>query len=897
MVLTPGQRLGPYEVVSAIGAGGMGEVYRGTDTRLGREVAIKVLPEALASDPLFRERFEREARSISALNHPNICTLYDIGHQDDFEFLVMEHLDGETLAERLEKGALSAPEALKIAIETAGALDKAHHQGIVHRDLKPGNVFLTKAGAKLLDFGLAKAGTHGALSDVAHTTFAPSPQPLAPNPALTAQGAILGTFQYMAPEQIEGLEADPRTDIFALGVVLFEMLSGTKAFTGRSQASLMGAILKDQPPPLSQVQPDTPPALDHLVQTCLAKDPDERWQTAGDLLRELKWIAAAHPASGSEGVAGPALSRAQRGSRHRREWLAWAAAAAFFIVATGLAVALYRTKPPADVRVRELSILLPPDARLASWALSPDGHYLALAATVQGRRALWLRPIDSAEAHQLPGTDGASRPFWSPDSRSIGFFAQKKLKRIQVSGGPPQTVCGAPFGYGGAWSPDGTIVFSPDQKSVLFRVAAGGTPAPATKFDVAGGETDHRYPHFLPDGRHFLYYSLRTGTPRVDIGSLDFKAGRPLIDADSAAAYVAGTRGSGHGGTGYVLFLREGSLLVQPFDDVRLETVGDAAPIRANVAGFAASNDGTLVLRSGGSEAELVWFDRAGKRLGTVGPPGQYGHVELAPDGRRVAVDFTTPPKSGSDIWLLDSDAGLPAQFTSRPELVGSCARWSSDGTKVVFDGCIEKNCGLIQKRSDGTGASEVLFPRASDARMYPGDWSRDGRHVVFRRFSPGSAGSLWMLPLAGDRQPTPVPQTEARGTNGRFSPDGRWLAYTTDESGRYEVYVQSFPPSGTKWPVSRDGGTRPRWRDDGRELFYLDGAGRLMAVPVEPGPTFRTGAARPLMDVPFELDPVNAYQYAVAPGGQRFLVITPTNVAALAPLTVVLNWMAGLKQ
>ncbi len=366
MVLNPGQRLGPYEVVSAIGAGGMGEVYRARDTRLGRDVAIKVLPEALASDPLFRERFEREARSISALNHPNICTLHDIGRQDDIEFLVMELLEGETLAVRLEKGALPPPEALKVAIEIAGALDRAHRQGIVHRDLKPGNVFLTKAGAKLLDFGLAKMGKHGALSDVAHTTFALSPQPLAPNPALTAQGAILGTFQYMAPEQIEGLEADPRTDIFAFGVVLFEMLTGTRAFTGRSQASLIGAILKDQPPPISQVQPLTPPAIDHLVQTCLAKDPDERWQTAGDLLRELKWIAAAHAAAGSEASAGQVLPRAARRSRIRREWLAWTAAAACFVAATGLAVALYRTKPPADVRVRELSNP-PPAERETRW--------------------------------------------------------------------------------------------------------------------------------------------------------------------------------------------------------------------------------------------------------------------------------------------------------------------------------------------------------------------------------------------------------------------------------------------------------------------------------------------------------------------------------------------------
>ncbi len=497
----------------------------------------------------------------------------------------------------------------------------------------------------------------------------------------------------------------------------------------------------------------------------------------------------------------------------------------------------------------------------------------------------------------MPGTDDAFRPFWSPDSRSIGFFAQKKLKRIQVSGGPPQTVCDAPLGYGGDWGRDGTIVFAPDQKSALFRVQAGGTPVPATTFDVTSGETAHLYPHFLPDGQHFLYYARQGDTTRIAIGSLDSPAGRRLVDADSPGVYVADPRRSGQGGTGYVLFVREGSLLAQPFDDVGLRTVGGAFPIRGNVAEFAASNDGTLMFRSRSSERELVWFDREGKRLGTLGPPGQYQHVELAPDGKRVAVDLTTSSNRSSDIWLLDSQGGAQAQFTSRPGLTGLYPRWSPDGGKVIFFGCADDNCGLLQKRSDGAGTPEVLFGTAGEAKAFPADWSRDGRSIAFRRLSPGAPGSLWMLSLAGDRQPTPVPQTESRGTNGRFSPDGRWLAYTTDESGRYEVYVQPIPPSGTKWPVSREGGTRPRWRDDGKELFYLDGAGRLMAVPVEPGPTFRTGASKPLMDIPFDLGLVNAYQYAVAPGGQRFLVITPTEVDALAPFTVILNWMAGLKQ
>ena len=891
-MLPAGTRFGPYEIGDAIGAGGMGEVYKARDTRLERTVAIKVLPPMLALDPQFRERFEREAKSISSLNHPNICTLHDVGNHEGTEYLVMEFLDGETLAARLAKGPMPLPEALKIGIEIAGALDKAHRQGIVHRDLKPGNVMLTKAGSKLLDFGLAKIGPVGVLSSAAPTAMATSPRPAAGAPALTAQGTILGTFQYMSPEQVEGEEADARSDIFALGAVLYEMFTGRKAFSGKSQASLLGSILKDDPSAVSQVQPQAPPALDYLVRTCLAKDPDARFQTAHDLLLQLKWISEGGSAAGV-----PAPVVAHRRNRERTAWIAAAAFGVLFLAAAVVSVMHLREAPPVVEPIQftigspEGSLFLGQAPQLA---VSPDGRQIAFVASQQAVNVLWVRPIGTLLARPLAGTEGATYPFWSGDSRFIGFFAGGKLRKVQASGGPSVTLSDAASGRGGAWNTDNAIVFAPMSSGPLYRTTSAGGVAVALT-ELGQGATTHRWPVFLPDGVHFLFYA---GNPP---GVADIRVGS-LSDSTSSSIGLASESGPGFS-AGHVLFLRAGSLMAQAFDPASRRTKGDPFPVAeqlssdaATFASFSASPDGLLAYATGSARpsARLTWFDRAGKILGVAGDPGEYFNVSLSPDERRVAVSLQTGSPANRDVWLIDlARAGTPSRFTFDASGDG-LPIWSPHADQIAFASSRSGTWNVYLKVAGGGGQEALAFQ--ASVTSFPMDWSMDGRFVAVSQQSAATGMDLSVMPLSGDKKLQPFLQTPFNEDDPAFSPDGRWVAYASNETGRTEVYVRPFPAAAGQYMVSRNGGSQPRWRHDGRELFFLAPDGTMMAAGIPVAKDFEARVAEPLFPTGVAFTG-NRRQYDVAKDGKRFLVIVPERRTSPSPITVLVNWLAALQK
>jgi Tol biopolymer transport system component len=882
MPLAAGTRLGPYEILALIGAGGMGEVYRGKDTRLDRIVAIKVLPAHLAANAEFRQRLEREARAVASLNHPHICQLYDIGRQDGVDFLVLEYLEGETLAARLAKEPMPLEQALRYAVQIADALDKAHRKGVSHRDLKPGNIMLTKAGAKLLDFGLAKmtrATTDAAVSSVPTQDV-----------ALTAVGTILGTMQYMSPEQLQGRDADARSDIFAFGAVLYEMIAGRKAFEGSTPASVAGAILHTEPPAITTLQPMSPPSLDRLVRTCLAKDPDDRWQSAHDLMLELEAVGAA---------GGVAVAPARVAAGSLRSRLLWATAGAL-AATVALSVGLW-LRPQPQPQVLKLSLLPPEKTALGDpVAISPDGRRVAFTAGVQGRLLLWVRPLDSLEAQPLAGTEGAILPFWSPDSRFLGFFAQGKLKKIEVAGGPAQTLCDAGAAAGGAWNRDGVIAFAPARTGGLYRVsAAGGLPAPLTTLNQADNETSHRWPYFLPDGRRFLYFARSGQRDKYGVfaASLDApgsKDAKRVLVGDSMALYAP---------PGFLLFLRESTLMAQRFDAGKLEFSGDPFPVaerasRSPLIGFgafSASATGVLAYRSGAAATtQLTWFDRAGKTLGMLGPPGSYTYVRLSPDEKRVVVANPESPGSAADLWLFDLARGDSTKFTFHPGTDWAPV-WSPDGTRIAFASDRDGIQNIYQKLASGAADEEPLL-KTGDIK-FPADWSRDGRFLVYESISSKSLRDLWVLPLEGDRKPIPFLLTEFVETQARFSPDGRWIAYASEEAGAPEVYVQPFPASGGKWKVSTSGGANPEWRGDGKEMFYLAADRKLMAVDIKVGgtkdrPALEVGTPRPLFQTSGS-GLLNLYNhYAVTRNGQRFLITSLKEEAASAPITVVVNWL-----
>jgi len=888
VTLAAGARFGPYEIVSAIGAGGMGEVYKGKDTRLDRTVAIKVLPAELATDAQFRERFEREAKSISALNHPNICTLHDVGRDNHVDFLVMEYLEGETLAARLAKGRLGLPEALRIATETASALDTAHRHGIVHRDLKPGNVFLVRnAGssvpptAKLLDFGLAKVGPSGGLLGTAATALAPGLFGAAQGGPLTAQGTILGTLQYMAPEQIEGDEADARTDIFAFGVVLYEMLTGRKAFEGKSQASLLGAILKDQPPPISTIQPVSPPALDYLVRTCLAKDRGDRFQSAHDLLLQLRWIAEGGSAAA---VPAPIVSRGRS-----REWFAWTIAAVLGAIAVGLAV-MHLRETPAPADPVQFTITPEKNSTLAGgpFAISPDGRQLAFVASTQGLPMLWVRPLAALAARALPGTEGASQPFWSPESLYVGFFADGKLKRVNVSGGSPTVVCNAQTsasGTGGTWNRHNVIVFGSLASSLLKVDAAGGMSTPVT---TLGKDSSHRLPSFLPDGQHVLYLALRGASRELRVASLGTTDTTSLGAAESNALYSSG----------HLLFSRGGTLMAQPFDPSTLQPHGDPFPVAEQVpvngfgrALFSVSPTGVLAYFGGSALAmsRLTWMDRAGKPLRIVGELGAYGNLSLSPDEHRVAVAMSAGSPPNRNIWVIDlTRADTPTQLTFDPATEADPI-WSPDGSQVLYNSNRDGSFNSAFQRSADGGGQEV--PVVKGQSISAPDWSHNGRFLVF-----ASDGDLRVLPLSGDRKSGVFLTRPSAEGSPAFSPDDRWIAYDSDAQVRFEVYVRSFSPGGGEYKISRNGGWAPRWRQDGKEIFFLALDGTMMVAEVTLGKEPHFTVPQVLFPTPL-LKTNNQHTYAVTKDGQRFLLPVPDQRQAAVPITVVLNWPGMVKK
>lgn len=933
MSLAIGTKLGPYEIVAPLGAGGMGEVYKATDTRLSRLVAIKVLPSHWADNTEMKLRFEREARTIASLSDPHICALHDIGHEarstgsgQGIDFLVMEYLEGETLAARIARGPISVSDTLTIAIAMASALDRAHRQGIVHRDLKPSNVMLTPSGAKLLDFGLAK--------------LAENKTPT--NRELSAPGVVPGTLQYMAPEQLEGAEADARSDLFALGVIIHEMVTGKKVFEGKSRVLVMSAIATHTPPPLAAADPTTPSELEHVVQTCLAKDPADRWHSARDVLAELQAIAEGSTDGESGTVA--AAGSATPGRPYR------ALAAVALLMAIGVSVPAiwhlrgedaafelrYRmpmqlTAEPAPTNVGGVAagVLF----GLSSFALSPDGGSLAFMAraTAPEPFSLYVRPLGALAAQALTVTDeGAAQPFWSADGRSIGFVSGGRLRKIAASGGPPQDLCAVDDFFGGAWNQDGTIIFGTSKG--IFRVPGeGGTPEAVTTLDA--NETGHYWPTFLPDGRHFLYSAWSTDASlRAVVGTaLDSKDKSRILVVDSNAFYS---------GTGHLLFHRGKAVYAQPFDHTALALSGEAARVADETSfgesdgrgHFSVSASGVLAyFENGGAggnvgpqsdtaDWHLAWGGRSGQVTERPGPSGNFRGVEVSPDARRIAVHGHEP--AGGDIWIIEP-SGSETRLTFEAAQHNASPVWSPDGRDIVFTSLRSGKWGLYRKRSDGSSTDELLIE--SELPKAPMSWSPDGARIVFGVTDPKTKSDLWVLALA-DKKAVPFANTPFLETHAQISPDGKWIAYSSDVVGsRREIHVRPFPSGTGQWQVSGAGGDWPRWRSDGKELYYhsigpvaapqnpgnLAFVGPVSSVTVNgAGTSFEHAAPKTILNMRalnFSHAGIDYHTYAISPDGQRFLYyqfVVPAAATAQASgvdhpsgLVIAKNWESGFKK
>ena len=904
MPLTTGARIGPYDVLSPIGAGGMGEVYRARDARLGRDVAIKSLPNLALADPERVTRFEREAQILASLNHPHVGGIYGLEESSGTRFLILELVEGETLAARLRLGLPPAKEALTIARQIADALQAAHDKGIIHRDLKPANVMINAEGqAKVLDFGLAKAlgpadGSAGSGLDGA---------PLdSPTIAATDSGVILGTLAYMSPEQARGKPVDKRTDIWAFGCVLYELLSGRHPFPGKTMSDRIAAILEREPD-LEAIPASTPARVQWLVRRCLEKDPRRRLHDIADARIELDEALGGSSESG----------RAAPTTKYTREVIAWSAAAACLTALVGV---LTFTREPAsptasDTRTYNSSIVLQDDLRLGMttnqpgrFTLSPDGRRLALVATdTTGRTLLWIRPLNTSVAQPLAGTEGAAFPFWSPDSRSIAFTAQGKLKTIDTSGGPPVTLADATLAATGSWNNDGVILYTPTGGSRIHRVSvSGGPPTPITTFDAAAGDAQHWYPFFLPDGRHFLFFAVGskpgglTDSRAVMVGSLDAKEPvKLLVQGGSNAKYA----------NGHLVFMRGATLVAQAFDVDRLQLAGEPVPIAQQVqsagsgasggaGAFTVSDTGLLVYQSGVlTRSQLAWYDHEGKRGSALGDQADYGDVTLSPDGRRAAVSVADRSTGTRDLWLFDLARGIRERFTFDPgdEFAPIWSR--RDGHRIAYAAARQGNIHLYQKPSSGPGAEEVLLE--DGLGKFAADWSADGQFIVYI----GGGGiigrsDLWILPLA-DRKAYPFLQTKFVESQAQFAPNGRWLAYMSRSSGEPEVYISAFPGHGETMQVSTRGGGWPRWRRDGKEIFYLAPDDTFTAVAVNAtGSGLVLGASRPLFKVrPRPFARLDAYPYDVSADGQRFLVNTFVEEPTAAAITLVVNWPGGLKK
>lgn len=885
-----GARLGPYEIQSALGAGGMGEVYRARDTRLDRTVAIKVLPSDVAADPERRVRFEREARAVAALSHPHICVVHDVGRDNGIDYLVMELLDGETLATRLDKGALPLDEALRVAIAVADGLTAAHRHGIVHRDLKPANIMLTKNGAKLLDFGLSKraepAVTLGGNST--HATAATD---------LTDRGTILGTLHYMSPEQVEGREADARSDIWALATVLYEMVTGARPFVGETPASVLSAILKDSPTAIRARQPMAPFALDRLVSAGLAKNPEDRWQDVRDMKRELQWLLTDRSSPASNGHVESRLSRARS--------IAVALAVAGVVLGAA-SVWWLRTPPSAALDPRRVLSLAPPEGiRITgSLAIAPDGRSIVFVGQgAEGAPSLWIRSFDTGLSRQLPNTDDPSYPFWSPDSDAVGFFANGKLKTVSLNaGGPPKVLATATSGRGGAWGQNAQILFTPETNSPILAVStAGGEPHAVTTLDLSRGAFAHRWPSFV-DNEHFLFtvQSTQSETAGLYLGSLRAPQTTRLAPQYSNGLYA----------DGMLLHVNNGRVVASALD-VAKGVVTAAAEVSGPVAfamglghGVFSAVGSLLAYVPGPGESPasvLEWFDRSGRPLGRLASDSDLSKYnayfqQISPRGGRVLVSaFTT---TTADIWLVDVERGVASRSTF-DDATEINPVWAPDGAQLAY----ATNRGGFYNMYRQSASSPGTERKIADAKshQYPTDWSRDGGTIIYTNIDSKTQADIWAIPESGGA-PTQI-------TNGRFneyaahlSPNGNWLAYTSDESGRAEVYVQRFPGGGGKVPLSTQGGTEPVWRADGRELFYVGADRKVYVVPLAAGAgatggaTLTPGKATRVFDVPVDtsLGSMHGSHLAVSPDGQRFLISTSTiNENAL---TAVVNWRQAVK-
>jgi len=888
LALAVGSRLGPYEIVSVAGAGGMGEVYRAKDTRLDRTVAIKVLPTGATDNADLRQRLEREAKAVSSLNHPHICTLYDVGHQDGTDFLVMEYIEGETLAARLEKGPLSTQELLKYAIQIADGLDKAHKQGLVHRDLKPGNIMLTKSGAKLLDFGLAKLAESGdviqGVSGVTRTT------------PLTGAGTILGTLHYMPPEQLEGKEADARSDIFAFGCVLYEMATGKRAFEGKSQASLIASILKEQPRSIAELTPLSPPMLERVIRQCMEKEPDDRWNSAGDVKRALEWIV-----EGGSQVGLPAVVSTRRRVRERVLWIA--------VAVLGLAVTALTARELAREEPQPLvtRFSIPADPRLSAitWPrLSPDGRTLAFTAVdSSGRNGIWIRPMNSLDAHMLVYISGAStgnptRPFWSPDSKQLAYFEGGQLKKVSIAGGLAQLVCDAGNGSDGAWGRDGIIVFDGSATDSIRQVpAVGGTPSAASVIHRDSGESGAAWPAFLPDGEHFLYLAFVDtlgSRSLLKVGSVRSLESTTLTIVDGRAEYST---------TGHILYLRGNLLVAQPFDAGTLKLTGEPVPVASNVSTsaerthFAVSDNGFLTYQRGqvAGSARIVWLDRKGDSLAAVGRMEALSNVALSPDGTRLAYEISADGGNASDVWVRDLKRDVTSRLTFGPT-VNAWPVWSPDGAKVFF--CSNRVAGkfrVYSHNANGTGSDEEVV--ASDSMdLAAVDASMDGSMLIM--FSSQGGETDLLAYRFAEKTLEPLVATPFAEVRGVLSPDGRYLAYQSNESGSFEIYVRELTPTGGKWQISASRGRAPLWRLDGKELYYLTFENEVMAVPIDYSSGFEIGTPERLFTRRHSWSGnATLRPYQASADGQRFLMVIPGDQSALSDFVLVQNWAAELGQ
>jgi Tol biopolymer transport system component len=908
LALTPGARLGVYEVTAPIGEGGMGQVYRARDTKLNRDVALKILPDSFATDPDRLARFTREAQTLASLNHPNIAHIHGLEESTEVRALVMELVEGEDLSQRIAHGPIPIDEVLAIAKQIAEALEAAHEQGIIHRDLKPANIKVRPDGTvKVLDFGLAKA-----MEPTGAMAVSVSMSPTITTPAMTEAGMILGTAAYMAPEQARGKTVDKRADIWAFGVVVFEMLTGRRAFVGDDVSITLASVMMKEPE-WSALPAATPMGLRRLLTRCLKKEPKARMRDIGEARLQIEELLGGAP----EALSVPAMPRRLSLWQRARPWTSAGALALGLVLIAVSFIALRRAGAVAPATGPVTFTIAPPEnmsfggprslgsGRATQVAVSPDGQNIVFVAGASSGFQIWLRAVATLATRPIPGTEGGVFPFWSPDSRSIGFFAAGKLKKVQVAGGPAIVLCDATFARGGSWSRDDVILFTPSTNGALYRVSsAGGAPTVVTTLDPTTGETNHRWPYFLPDGRHFLYTaSVGTCCPAskpsmIRIGSLD--------PAEAAVTLFQGAESSVSYASGHLLFAKidDEMLMAQPFDLVARQLKGAAFPLSEHVSwegsryvGASASENGTLVYAHGDSQPRrLTWFDRAGHALATLGDAAPYSSgssLALSRDEQRVAVAQATGKPENVDIWIVDLVRSGPSRRQTFDPGADASPVWSPDGTHIAFSSMRSGKISLHQKLVNETAVDELLLEGSGN--IAPNDWSADGRYIAFEDRTSGNI-DLWVLPLFGDRKPFPLIRTEFAESQAGFAPNGHWIAYSSNEGGERNVFVQPFPVTGGKIQISRDGGSQPVWRADGRELFYLRSDGSLMAVPID-ATGQPAGVPEALFRTTVPIFNSSRGQYAVTKDGKRFLTTASPEQPSVVPLTVVVNWTATIQK